>query len=215
MALLLPDLLLLEVDDLVLHLARRRMHHLNGIIDLWHTVDVKGLLLLGYHIVYVFFSTQLLQDLIVDTECLDSFIGIIDAEVGPLLLLENHVGADDAAFADRVERLVISVSVGKHDVDDARLQDHELCASLSDSKYVLRRLKELLPGSVEQLSQDVLVCIMKEFNVALAQFHEFFAFQIVWIVYYLVYDELLQIDEVRKKFVERLLVNHTDGAIRH
>lgn len=110
---------------------------------------------------------------------------------------------------------MIGISVGENNVNDARLEDHYFGAVLTYRKNVLARFEELLPGSVEQLAQDVLVCIVKEFNVALAKFHEFFALQIVRIVYYLVYDELPQINKVRQEFVEFFLAYHTDSAIRH
>lgn len=160
-------------------------------------------------------STEKLQDLRIDTECLDCFRRIVDSKVRPLLLLEDHVGADDAALADRVQGLVIGVPVREHDVYNARLQDHDLGALLPNCENVLARFEKLLPGSVEQLAQDVLVCIVKEFDVALAEFHEFFALQIVRIVYYLVYDELAQIVKVRQEFIEFFLLYHTNCAIGH
>lgn len=56
------------------------MHHLHGVVNLRNTVNIEAVLLIGYHIVDVIvLSTEKLQDLRIDTECLDCFRRIVDS----------------------------------------------------------------------------------------------------------------------------------------
>jgi hypothetical protein len=75
-------------------------------------------------------------------------------------------------------------------------------------------IKALL-GPIKKLPQDVLVAVVKEFDVVLAQLYEFLALQVVRIVYNLIYDESSEVIEMSNELVESYLVYHTNCTIRH
>lgn len=76
-------------------------------------------------------------------------------------------------------------------------------------------LKKALLGPIEKLSEYVLVTVVKELDVVLAQLHEFFALQVVRIVYNLIYDESAEVIEMSDELVECNLVYHTNSTIGH
>ena len=63
---------------------------------------------------------------------------------------------------------MLIVAVWKNNLDNTWLDDVELSARLANVEQSFPCFKELLLRPVEQLSQDVLVCISKEFYVVLA-----------------------------------------------
>ena len=164
-----PDVLLLEVDDLVLDFACRRMHHFHGIIYLRHAVDIETVFLLSDHCVYiVIFSPQKFHDRVAYTEGLDRYYRAINAKVRPVLSLKDHIWTDNTSFANCVKCAMLIIAIGELDVYNARLQDVYFGAWLSYTEQVLIFLEKFLLRPVEQLTEDVLVGITQEFYIVLA-----------------------------------------------
>lgn len=174
--LLLPDVLLLEVYYLVLHLARRRIQHLYRVVYLRHSVNVEVVFLLGDHVAYLLVvSAQDLHNRAVDAQHLARKLRVINALIGPLLSLQNHVWSHDASLSNLIEGAVLIIAVGKDNVNNARQQYENFRAFLTYFEESLSWLEEPLLRPVEELPKDVLISIPQEFDIVLSQFHKFFA----------------------------------------
>ena len=60
-----------------------------------------------------------------------------------------------------------------------------------------------------------MIGIAQKLDVVVAEFDKLFTIQVIWIVYYLVDDELFHLREMRKEVQKVLLINHSYGTIRH
>ena len=176
MTLLFPDVLLLEINDLILYLRRRGIEILNRIIYLRHAIDIKVVFLLRDHVAYLFvFSAKGVHDRVTDAEDLARNEGTVDGVVRPWLLLEYHVGSQYTSLADVVQYVMVPVAIREHDVHWTWLYHVYLCARVANIKQLLALFKELLLRPLEKAAQYVLICITQELNIVLAQFDELFA----------------------------------------
>ena len=176
MPFLFPDVLLLEINDLILYLIGWRIQILNGVIYLRHAIDVKVVFLLRDHITYLFvLSAEGVHDRVTDAEDLAGNKRTIDRVIRPRLLLKHHIGSQYTTFSNMIQYIMIPVTIRQHDVYWARLYHIYLRARVAGIEQLLALLKKLLLRPVEKTAQYVLICITQELNIVLAQFDELFA----------------------------------------